>query len=168
MATLPINNLIRGIPKSIFESAINVIGSSNSWNQGDILAFDTSAKVLKAVSADSDSPNVLGVARQTIVSGKVRSPYTGTAVDASQAIEDIAGPAYSVVAKLILKTGDAFAPGALVYLYTAGDAQHVTSTQPGTNPAIGIYQGANISSAASGATGEILVGNNYGVSSLQF
>lgn len=167
MATQAKNNIVRAVaPKSIFESAKAVLSATNDWNQGDLLAFDTTSKVLKAVTAVTDSANILGVAKQTVVDGKVKSPYV-TDVDASAAIENLAGPVYGVVAELKLTTGDTFAPGAKVYL-TATDAQTVTSVQPGAEPHIGIYQGKNIASAAAGAVGEILVGARYGADGILF
>ena len=157
----PINNIVRSVaPKSIFESAKAVVTSAVTFNQGDLIAFDTVNYRLKAVTADTDAPNFLGVARQTIVSGVVKSPYQGTAVDAAAAIDDITGPVYGVVASLILKTGDAFTPGCKVYL--TADAQTVTVTDPGTHDPIGVYQGKNVASATAGQKGEILVGSRFG------
>lgn len=165
MSTLAVNNIVRGEnAKSIFESAKAVISSAVTCNQGDLIAFDTSAKILKAVTATSDAANILGVACQTLVSGKVKSPYSGTAVDASQALEDVKGPVYSVVAKLSLLSGDTFHPGDKVYL-AATDAQTVTVTDPGDHNHVGIFQGAQVT-AGSGSTGEVLVGARYGMASL--
>lgn len=167
MATVAINNIVRSVaPKSIFESAKEVVTSAVSFNQGDLIAFDDTNNRLKAVAATADAATILGVARQTIVSGKVVSPYSGTAVDAAQAIEDIAGPVYGVVASLKLKSGDSFAPGDKVYV-TVTDAQTVTVTDPGDGNHIGIYQGAAVT-AASGSKGDILVGARFGMSGLSF
>ena len=158
MATTPKNNIVRSVrPASIFESALNVISSAVSFNQGDILYLDTVNHLIKPVTADADAAKVLGIARNTIVNGKLLSAYQGTAVDAAQAINDIAGPQYGVIALLNLKSGDSFVPGGAVYACTV-DAQTVSST--GTNQ-IGIFQDAAIT-AVSGSTGKILIGANVG------
>jgi hypothetical protein len=158
MATTPVNNIVREVaPKSIFESAIPVLSTAVNYNQGDLIAFDTSAKVL-VTATTANSANFLGVARQTVVSGLIKSPYQGTAVDASQGISDMAGPVYGVVAFFNGKVGDSFTPGCAVYL--TSDAQTVTVTDPGSNDHIGIYQGRALTGAA-GVTVDVLVGARY-------
>lgn len=161
------NNIVRSVaPKSLFESAKPVLSSAVDYNQGDLIAFDTSSKILKAVSSTADAGNLLGVARQKVVDGVVQSPYV-TAVDASVAIEDMAGPVYGVVASLTLKTGDAFNPGDKVYI-VASDPQTVTVTDPGDGKNVGIFQGSAVASASAGQTGDVLVGARYGLSDIQF
>ena len=151
-----VNNITRMVaPKSIFESAINVISSSVSFNQGDLLVFDDTNNVLKKPAAETEGATFLGVARVTIVNGKLASPYN-TDVVASQSISDIPGPQYGVVAKLVLKTGDSIAPGDKVYLDPATGTTGVTVTA-GTKP-IGIYQGKTLSSVAAGTLIEVLIG----------
>lgn len=165
MATIPVNNIIRSVaPKSLFESALSVLSSSVSYNQGDLIAFDGTNNVLKAVTGSGQADNILGVARQTIASGKVASPYSGTAVDSAQAIEDVAGPVYGIVAALKLKSGDSFTPGCKVYL-TSTDAQTVSSGAAGNH--IGLYQGASVT-AGTASVGDILVGARYSKSDIDF
>lgn len=165
MATLPKNNIVRSIaPKSIFESAKNVLSATNDFNQGDLIAFDTTNKVLKAVSATADAEFILGVSRQTIIDGKVKSPYS-TSNDASVAIEDVAGPVYGVVAEMKLKSGDAFTPGCKVYA-TVVDAQTVSVTDPGDTFHVGIYQGKSVTAGAS-SVGDVLIGARYGLGGFQ-
>lgn len=157
MATTAKNNIVRSVrPASIFESALNVISSAISYNQGDLLYLDTTNHLIKPLDSDAHGANVLGVARQTLVNGKPISAFQGTSVDAAQAIVDIAGPQYGVIALLNLKSGDTFNPGAFVYYGT--DAQTVSAT--GTNP-VGIFQDAAIT-ASSGSTGKVLLCANIG------
>lgn len=163
MATTAKNLITRSVrPGSIFESALALISSAVSFNQGDLLYLDTVNHLIKPVTADADGATILGISRATIVNGKLISSYSGTAVDASQAIEDIAGPQFGIIARLKLKSGDAFVPGGAVYA-CAVDAQTVSST--GTNK-IGIFQDASIT-ASSGSTGQVLLGCNIG-SGLEF
>lgn len=163
MATTPINNIIREVaPKSLFESALPVLSTAVTYNQGDLISYDATSNILKPVTGSGDSTFILGVARQTIVAGKTASPYT-TAVDASQAIEDVAGPVFGVVASLKLTAGVNYVPGLPVYL-TATDAQTVTSASAGSS--IGLYQGPAITSAGAGLYGDVLVGARYGLSGL--
>lgn len=150
MPTIAKNRIVRSIsPNSLFEEAKALISSAISWNQGDLLYLDTATSLIKPLDSDAHAANILGIARQSISSGKPISPYQGTAVDAAQAIESIAGPQYGVIAKMLLKSGDSFVPGASVYY--GGDAQTVSAT--GTN-AVGIYQGAALT-ASSGSEGEV-------------
>jgi hypothetical protein len=152
MATSPKNRITRSVsPKSVYESAINVIDATVSFNQGDILCLDSDK--LKAVAADADGATVLGVAQATVLLGKVVGPYSGLATSSAQAIEDIAGPVYGVIVRMKLKSGDVFGPSDAVYA-CAVDAQTVSSA--GTNQ-IGIFQGASITAGAS-SEGEILIG----------
>jgi hypothetical protein len=158
MATKAINNIVRSVrPGSVFESALNLISSAVSFNQGDLLYLDTTNHLIKPVTSDTDAARILGVARNTIVNGKLISSYTGTSVDAAQAIEGIAGPQYGVICLLKLKSGDSFVAGGDVYASTT-DAQTVSST--GTNK-IGIFQDAAIT-AGSSSTGRVLLGCNNG------
>lgn len=160
------NRIVRQIgKKSLFPSAQKVISAAVSFNQGDLLVFDDTANLLKVPSAETEGSTFLGIAEVTVVLGKLQSPYTGTAVDASQAISDIPGPAYGVVAKLILKTGDSVNPGDPVYLYPTGGAQNVSVT--GTK-VIGVYQGAALASVAAGTQIECLLGCRHPSDSLVF
>ena len=137
--------------KSLFPDAKAVVTAAVSFNQGDLLVFDDTNNRLKVPAAEAEGSTFLGIALVTVVSGKLKSPYT-TDVDASQGVTDIPGPAYAVVAKLIAKTADAFNPGDAVYLDPASGAQYVSSA--GTKQ-IGVYQGSVIASATAGQ--EILV-----------
>lgn len=163
----PINNIVRSVaPKSRFESALPLLSTAVNYNQGDLLAFDGTNKILVPATTGNVA-NLLGVARQTIVAGVAKSPYQGTAVDASVGISDLAGPVYGVVAFFTPKVGDAFTVGCAVYL--TADPQTVTVTDPGSNDSIGIYQGRALTGAA-GLTVDVLVGSRYlgGGNSLQF
>lgn len=161
--TTPINNIIRcgAQGKSLFDSALPVLSSAVTYNQGDLLAFNTSSKVLK-VAATGDGANFLGVAINTVVNGLPKQAYTGTAVDASVGMSDMGGPLYAVVAQLYLTSGDAFVLGAPVYL--TADAQTITVTQPGSDPSVGVFVGPSaITPAASGTKGDVKLGLRYGV-----
>jgi len=158
MATTPKNNIVRSVrPISLFESALSVINSTVSFNQGDILFLDTTNHLIKPVTSDTDAARACGIARNTVVNGKLLSSYQGTSVDASVAIEDIAGPQGGVIALLKLKSGDSFVPGGFVYACSV-DAQTISSS--GTN-VIGVFQDAAIT-ANSSSTGRALIGMNAG------
>lgn len=147
-------------PATVFPDAQKVISSAISWEQGDLIYFDDTNNLLKKLDSDANAATVCGIAIQSISSGKPISPYQGTAVDAAQAIESLAGPQFGVVAKMLLKSGDTFNPGDLVYY--GGNAQTVSST--GTN-SVGIYQGATVT-ATSGSEGEVLLVNRLRVASI--
>lgn len=165
--TVAINNIVRGgsQSKSMFESALPLLDSTVSYNQGDILVYDTVNNVLKAATG-TDGAHVLGVAVNTVVSGLPKQVYTGTAVDSSTGESDLAGPQYSVVCSLYLTSGDAFVPGSAVYI--GADAQTVTITDPGSSDSIGVFVGPAVTPAASGTKGDVRVGCRYGLSDIQF
>ena len=152
-----VNTITRSVaPMSVFESAKNLISSSISFNQGDLLYLDTTNHLLKVFAAETDSANFMGVAVVTVVNGKIASPYN-TDVVASQSVQDVAGPLVGVIAKCVLKTGDSLNPGQLVGLYPAAGTRGVSSTV--TTNAIGVYQGPVIATAAAGTEVEIYIGN---------
>lgn len=160
-ATTASDRIVRGGPgKSLFDDCSNVTAGV-TWNQGDLIAFDTSAHKLKVVTAQTDAANIVGIADNTIVSGKLAGPYDGLAGNNTASIGPLfSGPKYGVVASLKLLSGDAFTTGCPVYLTTASDAQTVTVTAPSTNDPIGIYQGPAVT-ASSGSVGPVLIGCRY-------
>lgn len=160
------NNLIREVNpgRSLFASLKPVLSTSCNWNQGDILSYDATNNIVNATTGSGSGANVVGVAVNTIVSGIMPSPYQGTAVDASQAIEDAAGPLFGNVFSMLIKTGDTFVPGQLCYL--TGDPQTLTASATGS--AVGIYQGQGITSAPSGTFGDFMIGARYNMAGLTF
>jgi hypothetical protein len=152
MATTPKNRIVRQVrPGSLFESALNVISTAVSWNQGDLIYLDTATKLLKPVTSDANCATFQGIAIQTIVSGVAVGPYAG--LGTTQAVSDISGPKYGVIANLKLKSGDVFLTGQDVY-GSAVDAQTVSAS--GTN-SIGKFQDAGLT-AGSSSTGNVLLG----------
>lgn len=157
------NTIVRSVaPRSIFEDATEVVGSL-TCNQGDFLVF--TGGVLAKPALESEGNVMLGIAQQTLVSGKPASPYQGTAVDAAQSGPAQPGPVCGVIARCVPKTGDAFTKGCAVYLYPTVHARGVSSS--GTKK-IGVYQGATIASALSGNEIECLIGSRYPDDSLSF
>lgn len=152
MPTVAKNRIVRQVaPFSVFEEAQALVSSAISWNQGDLIYLDTTNHLLKALDSDAHAATICGIARQSISSGKPSPVYQGTAVDAAAAIEGIAGPQAGVIAKMKLKSGDAFVPGCAVYY--GGDAQTVSVT--GTNT-VGLYQDASVTAGAT-SEGNILL-----------
>lgn len=152
MPTIAKNRIVRSVaPVSVFADATKLVSSAVSWNQGDLLYLDTAAHLLKPVGSDANAQTCCGIAQQTILNGKPLPVYQGTAVDAAQAIEAIAGPVAAVVAKMKLKSGDSFVPGGAVYY--GGDAQTVSAS--GTYK-VGVFQDAAIT-ATSGSEGSVFL-----------
>ena len=155
-----VNRIVKTISeKSLFDDASALVDSSISFKQGDLLVLDTTAHKIKAVAAGELGTNFLGISRQTIVNGKPLSPYV-TDVDASQAVPAVVGPVYGVIAKLVLKLGDALVAGGLVYVDAANGTHHVTATA-GSSVAIGVYQGSAIASAVAGQEIPVLLKATY-------
>jgi hypothetical protein len=157
MATSPVNNIKRVVRQgAIIPDASNLVDSSVSFNQGDLIGL-VSGK-LKAIALDADTTTMLGVAPITVVSGVPKSPYS-TAVDGAQAAGAIPGPQMGVVAELVLNTGDAFAIGGLVYAIGSVDAQTVSSSSnSGARKPCGVYVGPVVASATAGQKGLVHVG----------
>lgn len=154
MATVAKNNIVRSVnPYSVFESAKALVTSAVSFNQGDLIIIDTTNHILATAGTNTDGGVFLGVATQTIVSGVVKGPYQGTAVDASVGISDIRGPVAGVIVNLKLKSGDAFVPGCDVYACSV-DAQTVTSTAGVGGLSLGKFQDAAITAGAT-STGNV-------------
>lgn len=165
MATTNANTITRSVnPGSMFESAINVISSACTWNQGDMLYFNTGSNIILPVGSDANGQTFLGIARQAIVAGIEPQPYT-TLTSGAQAIVDIGGPLYGVVAKVSLKSGDSFTPGCKVYCGPS-DTNAQTVSVTGTYD-VGTYQGASIT-AASSDIGEVYFGHRYPTTVLSF
>lgn len=166
--TTPINNIIRqgAQGRSIFASALPLLSTAVSYNQGDLLCYDSSNKVL-IPAATANYANFLGVAVNTIVSGLPASPYPGVPVN--EAASDLAGPLFGVVASLTLDTSSNLVIGGLVYLSSVG-AQNVASADPGSSDHIGIYTGSQgaITSSVAGQKVDVLIGARYGMSGLVF
>lgn len=168
--TTPINNIIRGGAqgRSIFPSALPVLSSAVNYNQGDLLCYDGTNHVL-IPAATGNFANFLGVAINTVVNGVAKSPYQGTAVDASTAASDMGGPLYGVVVTLTADTGSNVYPGSPVYISSVG-AQNVTSVDPSSADSIGIYMGTQgtIASTTAGQKIDILIGSRYAQNGLRF
>lgn len=153
-----VNRIVRTVNQSsVFPDATKEILATSTFNQGDLLVWSPAGPELKVAAAETDGDTFCGIAIQSIVNGKLVSPYT-TDVSASQGLSHIAGPVFGVVAKLQLKTGDSLNPGDLVYLDPATSAYAV---QAAGTKAIGVYQGAAIAGAAAGTMIEVLLGCRY-------
>lgn len=163
-SSLSVDLIVRGGPgRSIFDDGKAAVTSNSTWNQGDQICFDTGLICLRAVSATGDAATIVGIADNVVTSGKLAGPYDGlTPVNAAQVSPGFAGPKYGVSARLTLKTGDAFAIGAKVYLADGANTQTVSSTDPGDHNHVGIFVGlAAVASAAAGQTGDVLYGCRY-------
>lgn len=159
------NTIVRSVaPKSIFESALNVINNVVDIDQGDLVVFDDTNNVLKIPAAETEGNTFLGVMPVTIVDGKIASPYN-TDVVASQGLHDIPGPQYGVVALCVLKTGITINPGDPIFLDPATGKRGVTNT--GTKQ-IGIYQGKAVIGSAAGLEIPVLIGSRHPGDTLKF
>jgi hypothetical protein len=154
--------------RSIFPDMKAMISSSSTWNQGDLLEFNASTHVVQLVTSASLGATFLGVSPVPVVDGNMPPVYQ-TAVDASTAVIDMAGPVYGSVYSVILKAGDAIHPGDSVYIDqsaagsgTVGNRQ-VTVTPPMSAVAVGIYQGPALTAVSGGSEIPCLIVQNYAV-----
>jgi len=165
MANLPKNTLARVIaPKTIFPDLENAVSTSSTWNEGDLLIFNTTTKKLELPVAEADGATFVGVSPIQISGGKPPKVYV-TDVDASAAIPAQMGPVYGNAFRVILKAGDAITTGASVYLDVASGAQNVSIT--GTK-AIGTYYGKALTAATGGTVIEVVIGARFPNDTLKF
>jgi|SRR6185437_42465 len=152
--------------RSVFADMKALISSSSTWNQGDLLEINPSTHVVQLVTSSSTGANFLGVSPVPVVDGNMPSVYQ-TAVDASVAVIDMAGPVYGSVYSVVLKAGDSINPGQGVYIdqSAAGSGtvgnRGVTVTQPSSGVIIGWYQGPALTAATGGSEIPVLIGQNY-------
>lgn len=162
------NTLVRKIAtKSVFESAIGVITSEVSLNQGDHVIFDRVNRVLALASDEAGGVDYLGIMPVTIVNGKSPNPVS-TPVDASQAIFETPGPQYGDVHNCLLKPSDTVNPGDDLYLAPATGRRYVSVS--GTKP-IGTYEGKSaVTGTATDQPTEIpvLIGRRFPNDNLQY
>lgn len=151
-----VNRITRTInPGTVFADIKGMVGTQ-TFDQGDLLFLDTTNHLIKRLAAETDAATFMGISQCSIVSGKVADPIQGTAVDAAQGVPSLPGPIHGVVAKLVAKTGDAFAMGADVYANPATGNFHV---QAAGTVVIGKYVGqVAVSSASAGQLIEVHLG----------
>lgn len=152
---------------SVFESAVALLTSTLNLDQGDLVIYDNTNYCLKLPTVEGDGQYFLGVQAETILNGKLLKPYV-TPVDASQAITDIPGPQFGVIAKCHLKTGDTLNPGAPVYLFPTTWTNR--GIQASGTKIIGVYQGSAVTGGPSTAPTEveIYIGHRYPGDTLSF
>lgn len=141
---------------SVFpEIDISLIASDSTWDQGDLLILNAS-NFIKRGAAEADYSAALGIAAQSVVNGKVVSPYS-TDSTSNQALVPLAGPIFGIVATMNLKSGDTFTKGQLVY---ANPGTLFNEVQAAGAKAVGVYQGPTVTAVAS-STGDVLIASRY-------
>ena len=156
------NTVIRQIREgSLIPDVKNFTNSSISYNQGDLLIFDTSNNVVRAASAESECASFLGIAALDVVSGFPRSPYV-TQVDASQGVSSMQGPIYGDSFGMVLQTGTTMSPGAAIYgsPVAVGTEPNNIVSATGTYQ-IGVYLGPTVTTSAAGLVVEVLIGARW-------
>ena len=162
---LPKNTLARVIsPKTLFPDIQNVVNSSTSFDEGDLLIFNTTTHRLELPAAEADGATFVGVSPIKVTNGKPPAVYA-TDVDASAAIPAQMGPVFGNAFRVILKAGDAIQPGNQVYLDPASGTKNVSVT--GTK-AIGTYYGKALTAAAGGTVIEVVIGARFPNDALKF
>lgn len=149
--------------QTLFDEGKWACDASSTWNQGDLIMFNTTAHALRRVAATGDALTCVGIADNVVTGGVLAGPYDGlTAVNAAQVSPGFVGPKFGCVASMKLKTSDALNIGNKVYLVDGGDSQTVTVTDPGDGNYIGIFVGpAAVASAAAGQQGQIKIGARF-------
>jgi hypothetical protein len=143
------NKVARRVARNtMFGDIINMIGASSTWNQGDLLIFNTTTLTVARAAVQSDGANFLGISPVTIVNGKMASSYTAD-TDASQTPASMPGPEFGDEYFVVCKAGDALTPGCALYLAPLTGYNTVSVTG---NKQVGIYIGPAMVSATGGST----------------
>lgn len=149
--------------RSVFESGLpGVKIGTPTFNQGDLMCYDSTVPGIRAVTATTDAAAFLGVSPVSVVAGKLAGPYDGlTQTNAAQAAQEFRGPIHDADFSMQLKIGDAFTFGCKVYLVDGGDTQTVTITDTlAAGNYIGYYVGDAITPAAA-TTGTVHIISRY-------
>lgn len=121
MATVATNNKLTTYRGGVLGYPVDQAGAS-AFNQGDLVYFDTSALVLKAITSDANCQYLAGVALISSSLALYAAADTQTAV---KNIEPFAPVGFGDVFGLLGIAGQTYAHGTSVYYST--DAQHVTA-----------------------------------------
>ncbi len=146
------------LKESRFDDCFNLVDATTNIATGDLVHYDATNNLIAAQGAADDGSTFLGIQEVAIVAGTQKSVYGNAVEDGSAPKLHVLGPIHGVIARLVLKTGDALDAGAKVYPDGASGTRHVTSVA-GAGPliAIGVYQGATIASATAGQEIEVLL-----------
>jgi len=145
----------------------NLLASSISFNQGDLLFMDTTNHVVAKLVGETDGVTFLGIAAVTVVSGKLPASYV-TDVDASVKTPAVPGPTFGDEFEVLLKSGDTVHGGDAVYADPASSSRGV---QAAGTKIIGVYtgaQGASVTGASGGTAIWCKLGARYPGDSLKF
>lgn len=122
MATSPNNNLAQKLSgRAGYPYPIDQTGAA-AFNQGDLVYFDTSAKVLKALDSDAHAADLAGVALISSALALYTDALTGAA---KSNVEPKVPVGFGDVFNFTGVAGDSYAHMDAVYYAT--DAQHVTA-----------------------------------------
>lgn len=144
------------LKESRFEDCFDLVASTTDIATGDLVHYDAANNLIAAQGAADDGSTFLGIQEVAIVDGTQKGVYGSGMTDGSEPKLHVLGPVHGVIAKLVLKTGDALDAGAKVYPDGASGTRHVTSVA-GALVAIGIYQGPTIAAATAGQEIEVLL-----------
>jgi hypothetical protein len=158
-----INTIARKIgTKTRFVDISAKIDSTVSFNQGDLLVWDNTNKLVVKAAAEADGATFLGIAPVTIVDGNYPPIYNS---DVVAGVPAIPGPEYGDVHRVMLKAGDAVVEGQTLFLDPASGGRFV---QTAGTKAVGIYQGKALTAAVGGTEIEMLVGARWPNDTLEF
>lgn len=152
---------------AVISNIVNAVTPSLSFNEGDLLIWDSSNHVVAKAVAESEGITFIGVAVVTIVNGLLPASYV-TSVDASLATPAISGPQFGDEYHVILTAGQTITTGSPVYLDPVTGTRNVQSS--GTK-IVGIYtgaQGASVTAATGGTVIYCKLGARYPGDTLKF
>lgn len=147
MATLAQDNVVKAIGFDVRKLSFPLDNSgSNDFNQGDLLYWDSSAKVVKALVTDGNAATLAGVALKSSALSLYVNQTTGSAV---KNYEPMALVGIGCIVRLKTTAAETLTHGLAVY--AGADAQTVT-TVAGSNP-VGYVQLDQSQSSITGAAG---------------
>jgi hypothetical protein len=136
MATNPRDNFINGLrSQQNRNNFAHKTDGTADYNQADLLYWDSSAKVVKALDSDAHAATLVGVALRSAFI----APYTSINQSGGPAMLkqyfDTALVGFGDIYSFFTTVGDTYAPGDTVYL--GADAQTITNTAGGSTHGLG-------------------------------
>lgn len=154
MATKNRNNILKDVRFGVSQLTHALIADGTfDFNQGDLLYYDSAAKIVKPLDSDAHAATLVGVAARAAY----LAPYVGMNIAAGPAMQknyyDSALVAFGVVASFYSTTAETYYDNDQVFW--GSDAQTLTKVDPGVGHPVGVVKMPSGSAAltiAGGAT----------------
>lgn len=137
------NNVIIPGGKFIFRKLDPYVSSASNWDQGDMLVYNSSTKLVGPKPSGETGANLIGIAQSKVVNGSQATPFASFTENAAALGQDGISPADFGGTYLMESDGSiTFNPGDKIYPGTSG-TKRVTNVA-NSQVCIGVYDGAAV------------------------